>query len=67
LILPVSLNAVEIPIHHSILLLLSEAEEYLSDANQSYQTSDYLTALYKIAFAAERSKSIDITCIIKCS
>jgi uncharacterized protein len=32
----------------------SEAEEYLSDANQSYQTSDYLTALYKIAFAAER-------------
>ena len=37
----------------------SEAEEYLSDANQSYQTSDYLTALYKIAFAAERSKSVE--------
>jgi uncharacterized protein len=37
----------------------SEAEEYLSDANYSYQTSDYLTALYKIAFAAERSKSVE--------
>jgi len=37
----------------------SEAEEYISDANYSYQTNDYLTALYKIAFAAERSKSIE--------
>ncbi len=37
----------------------SEAEVHISDANHSYQTSDYLTALYKIAYAMERSNSVE--------
>lgn len=37
---------------------VSEACSYLSDASNSYNNNDYLTALYKIAFAMERSKSV---------
>jgi uncharacterized protein len=37
----------------------SEAEAHISDANSSYQTNDYLTALYKIAYAVERSNSVE--------
>ena len=36
----------------------SEANTYLSEARNSYNRNDYLNALYKIAFAVERSKSI---------
>jgi len=36
----------------------SEAKTYLSEASDSYENNDYLAALYKIAFAIERSKSI---------
>jgi len=36
----------------------TDADSYISDANNSYQTSDYLTALYKIAYAMERSASV---------
>ncbi|MDH7517193.1 MAG: hypothetical protein QHH19_02465 [Candidatus Thermoplasmatota archaeon] len=36
----------------------SEAKTYLDDASESYKKNDYLSALYKIAFAMERSKSI---------
>jgi uncharacterized protein len=35
-----------------------EAASYLSEANVSYQQADYLTALYKIAFAQQRSESV---------
>lgn len=36
----------------------TDADSYIIDANNSYQTSDYLTALYKIAYAMERSASV---------
>jgi len=36
----------------------SEANTYLSEASESYENNDYLAAIYKIAFAMERSKSI---------
>jgi len=38
---------------------VSEAKTYLSDASESYNNNDYLAALYKIAFAIERSKSVE--------
>jgi uncharacterized protein len=37
---------------------VSEAGSYLSGASNSYNINDYLTALYKIAFAMERSNSV---------
>jgi len=37
---------------------VSEAEVYLSDASDAYDSNDYLTMLYKIAFAMERSRSV---------
>jgi uncharacterized protein len=37
---------------------VSEAALYLSQANESYQDQEYLTALYKIAYAQERSESV---------
>jgi uncharacterized protein len=37
----------------------SEAKTYLSDASESYENNDYLAALYKIAFAIERGKSVE--------
>jgi uncharacterized protein len=37
---------------------VTEAALYLSQANTSYQDQDYLTALYKIAYAQERSESV---------
>jgi uncharacterized protein len=37
---------------------ITEAASYLSDANTSYQNSDYLTALYNIAYAQQRSESV---------
>jgi len=37
----------------------SEAKTYLSEASESYQNNDYLAALYKIAFAIERGKSVE--------
>ncbi len=36
----------------------SEAKTYLTEASDSYENNDYLAALYKIAFAVERSKSV---------
>ena len=36
-----------------------EAENYLKEANSSITSGNYLTALYKIAFATERIKSVD--------
>ncbi len=35
-----------------------EAQTYLDDAQSSISKNDYLTALYKIAFAVERSESV---------
>lgn len=37
----------------------SDAEAYLSDANSSYNNNDYLSALYKIAYALQRSESVE--------
>jgi uncharacterized protein len=37
---------------------ITEAASYLSEANTSYQNSDYLTAIYKIAYAQQRSDSV---------
>ena len=37
----------------------SDADSYLSDAESSYQNGDYLTALYKISYAMQRSESIE--------
>jgi len=37
----------------------SDAESYLSDAEASYSNGDYLSALYRIAFAIERSDSVE--------
>jgi uncharacterized protein len=37
---------------------ITEAASYLSDANTSYHNNDYLTALYKIAYAQQRSQSV---------
>ena len=37
---------------------INEAASYLSEANTSFQNSDYLTALYKIAYAQERIESV---------
>jgi uncharacterized protein len=37
---------------------ITEAATYLSDANTSYHSNDYLTALYKIAYAQQRSQSV---------
>lgn len=37
----------------------SDADSYLSDAESSYQRGDYLTALYKISYAMQRSESIE--------
>jgi len=36
----------------------SEANSYISDANTSYKSGDYLDMLYKLAFARERSNSV---------
>jgi uncharacterized protein len=36
----------------------ADSEVYILDAEDSYQSSDYLTALYKIAYAMERSESV---------
>jgi len=36
----------------------ADSEVYISEAEDSYQSSDYLTALYKIAYAMERSASV---------
>ncbi len=36
----------------------ADSDVYISEADQSYQSSDYLTALYKIAYAMERSASV---------
>ena len=36
----------------------SEADTYISDATNSLESNDFLTALYKIAFAIERSESV---------
>jgi uncharacterized protein len=37
---------------------VNEAASYLSQANISFQSNDYFTALYKIAYAQERSESV---------
>jgi uncharacterized protein len=37
----------------------SDADSYLSDAESNYQRGDYLTALYKISYAMQRSESIE--------
>jgi uncharacterized protein len=37
---------------------INEAASYISEANASYRNADYLTALYKIAFAQERTESV---------
>jgi uncharacterized protein len=37
---------------------IDEAASYLSEANTSFDSSDYLTALYKIAYAKERIESV---------
>jgi len=37
---------------------INEAMSYLSDANTSFRSSDYFTALYKIAYAQERIESV---------
>ncbi len=36
----------------------ADSDAYISEADDSYQSSDYLTALYKIAYAMERSASV---------
>lgn len=36
----------------------SDADSYIAEAENSYQNSDYLTALYKIAYAMQRSASV---------
>ncbi|MBN1861001.1 MAG: hypothetical protein JW840_06030 [Candidatus Thermoplasmatota archaeon] len=38
---------------------INEAASYLSEANLSFQSSDYLTALYKIAYAQKRIDSVE--------
>jgi uncharacterized protein len=38
---------------------ITEAASYLSDANTSYHSDDFLTALYKIAYARQRSESVE--------
>jgi uncharacterized protein len=37
---------------------INEAMSYLSEANTSFRSSDYLTALYKISYAQERTESV---------
>lgn len=37
---------------------ITEAATYLEDAKTSYQSNDYLTALYRIAFTIQRSESV---------
>ena len=37
----------------------SDAESRLSDADSSYKNNDYLTALYEIAYAMQRSESVE--------
>ena len=37
---------------------VSDANSYISDAKSSFNNNDYLTALYKIAYALERSESV---------
>jgi uncharacterized protein len=37
---------------------VTEAASYLSDANTSYHNNDYLTAIYKVAYAQQRSESV---------
>lgn len=37
---------------------INEAASYLVDANASFRSNDYLTALYKIAYAQERTDSV---------
>ncbi|RLG34074.1 hypothetical protein DRN98_03020, partial [Methanosarcinales archaeon] len=37
---------------------VSDASSYISDAENSFDSHDYLTSLYKIAYAIERSKSV---------
>ena len=37
---------------------VTEAASYLSDANASFLNADYLTALYKISYARQRSESV---------
>ena len=37
---------------------VNEAASYLSQANSSFQNNDYFNALYKIAYAQERSESV---------
>jgi predicted S18 family serine protease len=37
---------------------INEAKSYLSDANTSFRSIDYLTALYKISYAQERIESV---------
>jgi len=37
---------------------INEAASYLSQANSSFQNNDYFNALYKIAYAQERSESV---------
>ena len=36
----------------------SEADSYISEASDSYESKDYLDTLYKLAFAMERSRSV---------
>ena len=38
---------------------VSESDSYISDASDSYDRNDYLGALYKIAFAMERIRSVE--------
>jgi len=37
---------------------INEAMSYLSEANTSFRSNDYFTALYKISFAQERTESV---------
>ncbi|MFH1100570.1 MAG: S16 family serine protease [Methanobacteriota archaeon] len=37
---------------------VTEAEEYLTGAQNDFTNNDYLTALYKISFASQRSESV---------
>jgi uncharacterized protein len=37
----------------------SDADTYLKDAESSYQNGDYITAIYKISYATQRSDSIE--------
>jgi uncharacterized protein len=58
--------AKNVPIHGIVSLQcvgaaqqrINEAMSYLSDANASFHSSDYITALYKIAYAQERIESV---------